>query len=633
MSSQHMWVAALGATVAFGCSIINRFEDYEHGADGGAGVSGHSAGGEAASPSGGGGGLSLSGEGGDGGADVLDADRTNSGGVPAPGGAPNSGPPSAGAAGAGGSAGGSVAQTSGAAGDAEPNQGTGGSAAPSSCMISSVTYPSESSNPENQCLVCRPSESTNSWSLMPDGSSCGSGRVCRTGACQAGCWLGGAFHAEDALDPGNPCQACQPLVSTSEWTALSDGTACDTGKACHSGVCEGGCGIGSSYYEEGTGNPENPCQSCRPAESSTTWTDAPTATCVQGVSAGGYHTCAIVNGGVWCWGDNRYGQLGSGAITDVANAVPVQVQGLTTGVQAVAAGQRHTCAVVDGSAWCWGSNEFRQLGVDSDTLSVSSVPLQQPHLTSGVQTIASGVAHTCSMGNGVVRCWGSNQFGQLGEDPVITTGSSTPVRVQGLAAQAMAAGDYHNCAIANGAVSCWGRNTLGALGVEPAVTPVSSVPLQIAGLASGAQTIAAGGNHNCAMVNGSAQCWGNNDESELGNPSAIVDFSMVPVQVQGLTSGVGVVAAAQLHTCAIANGDVWCWGSNANGRLGDGSVSSFGVAVQPEHLPAEPQLLDLGTEHTCVVASGRLWCWGGNAWGQLGNNSSEESHVAVQVEF
>jgi alpha-tubulin suppressor-like RCC1 family protein len=157
---------------------------------------------------------------------------------------------------------------------------------------------------------------------------------------------------------------------------------------------------------------------------------------VQGITSGatavasGYdHTCAVVNGGVLCWGYNNYGQLGNNSTAQ--SSVPVQVQGLTAGATAITAGSNHTCAVLNGSAYCWGWNSYiNGIGgmLGNGTTIDSSVPVQVTGLTSGVQAIATGYSHACAVVNGrAVWCWGANDFFQLGNNS--TANSLVPVLV------------------------------------------------------------------------------------------------------------------------------------------------------------------------------------------------------------
>jgi alpha-tubulin suppressor-like RCC1 family protein len=349
---------------------------------------------------------------------------------------------------------------------------------------------------------------------------------------------------------------------------------------------------------------------------------------LQGVvAAGRYHNCALLDGGVVCWGRNDHGQLGNN--TDAGSRVPVQVSGLTAGVLAVAPGGYHTCAIADGGALCWGWSSDGQIGNGSSSQE-SRVPVQVSGLMSGVQAISAGYQHTCAIvGGGAVVCWGRNNYGQLGTGN--TTGSSVPVPVSGLTSgvQAITTGDYHTCAIADGAALCWGSGYTGQLGHPSNATNLTPNPPT--GLSSGVQAISGGGEHTCAIVNGSAMCWGLNDDGELGNGSRNASFA--PVQVSGITTGAQDIAAGDHHTCAIVNGSALCWGGDGRfGQLGNNSDAGSLVPVQVSSLTSGVRSITTGYDDSCALTSSGIVCWGVNAYGELGNNSLVDGWVPGPVQ-
>ena len=359
----------------------------------------------------------------------------------------------------------------------------------------------------------------------------------------------------------------------------------------------------------------------------------PAPTIVAGLAAGNNHTCALdSSGSVKCWGGNALGQLGDGTAT--SSLAPVAVTGLPSAVAAIAAGDSHTCALgVDGGVRCWGNNLNGQLGDGTNTQ--SSAPVSVTGLSSGVSSIAAGDNHTCAgLAAGGITCWGWGTQGQLGANS--TASSNVPVAVQGLtagvAAVEISAGYQHTCAtLSDGATKCWGRNNFGQLGIG-SLTPSRSVTaVQPVGLGTGTTAVVAGGNHTCVVQSGAVKCFGLNGAGQLGN-GAVVNATS-PVAVTGLT-GIDAVAAGGSHSCSLAtDGGVSCWGLNQEGELGigDSTVNNSSTPRSVTGLTGQIAL-SAGIQHVCAMAADEsVRCWGLNSSGQLGNGSTTRSFSPVSV--
>jgi len=297
----------------------------------------------------------------------------------------------------------------------------------------------------------------------------------------------------------------------------------------------------------------------------------------------------------------------------------------------VSAGYLHTCAVTSkGAARCWGANEYGQLGNNSTT--DSSAPVGVYGLGSKVKNITSGYLHSCALTtNGRVWCWGNNTYGQLGNNS--TTNSARPVAVAGLGrgVRAIDAGWFDTCAItARGAVKCWGNNSYGQLGNN--TTTSSLTPVQVHGLTRGAKAVSASYFHTCAITaKGAAKCWGNNSWGELGDNTA--NESAKPVGVYGLNKRVKQISAGYTSTCAVTTkGAAKCWGSNLYGQLGDNSTTTTGKPVNVYGLGSDIKSVKAGGYHACALTTaGGVRCWGLNDEGQLGDNSTISSLKPVVV--
>ena len=350
------------------------------------------------------------------------------------------------------------------------------------------------------------------------------------------------------------------------------------------------------------------------ADANETSETSPNARAAASLTVGRYSTCAITNiGAVKCWGTDRVGG---------SNLTPKQVPTLTSGVIALTSTTASECALLDtGAVKCWGYGGLGFLG-DRGTQSTFT-PVSVVDLTSGVKAIAGGENHICAlMTSGKVRCWGSNGGWQLGVPGVGQQWTQYVVEIANLAGvTAIAAGGQHTCALMNtGTVKCWGTNSYGEIGNDTNNNSFST-PVDVSNL-SGVVAITAGSNHTCALKsNGQAYCWGRNYNSQLGIASDGYYNRQVPTLVTVTTGQIAAISAGYIHTCALlTTGAVKCWGPNwIDGRLGDGNVTGA-IAVSA------------GSSHTCaVLASGAVKCWGANDAGELGNGTTTASYSAVQV--
>jgi len=338
---------------------------------------------------------------------------------------------------------------------------------------------------------------------------------------------------------------------------------------------------------------------------------------VSAIAVGYLHACALLSGGaVKCWGANGNGQLSDGTTKDRHSAVPVS--GLPTGIRTLVAGGAHTCALLgDASVRCWGDDEYGQLGDGA------VAPTQPPKAVSGlageVSQVAAGAIHTCAIvTGGLVECWGDNRYGQLGDGTTTSSLHPKPVTALGKEVEEVTAGAFHTCALRSRSVWCWGYNQFGQLG--DGTTGGGLTPVPVAGLGGSVQAIAAGAGHTCALLaSGGVKCWGDDEYGQLGDDQKVLSEPS-PVAVEELDGPVQAIATGFTDTCALLRtGEVQCWGNlfeetaEAVRGLERGATA---VAISGD---------DTYEDHACaIMGAGGAKCWGANDDGQVGNGTVQD---------
>lgn len=388
------------------------------------------------------------------------------------------------------------------------------------------------------------------------------------------------------------------------------------------------------------------------------------------VVVGGYHACALLTGGkVKCWGDNTHGTLGLGDTQargdepgEMGAQLPDVQLGANVSVIALSAGWWHTCALLDsGGVKCWGWGAYGALGL-GDSKSRGDGPNEMgddlPEVDLGVKepvvSLAAGYNGTCvAFSSGQLKCWGRNDYGQLGlgdtthrGDAPGEMGEALPfVELgQGMDVVAVSAGVYHRCVVfSGGGVKCFGSGD--ELGLESTENRGDqpgemgdALPLVKLGGDSTVQDLSVGSHHTCALLaDNRVKCWGENWWGALGigsteemgdNPGEMGDF--LPSVDFGVGHSPVSVHGGGHASCAVLKGDgrVKCWGYNEYGHLGLGDVQSRGDL--PDEMGDALPMVELGGPVSTLAQSAHGWfncallvdgsvkCWGDNPYGQLG---------------
>ncbi len=358
------------------------------------------------------------------------------------------------------------------------------------------------------------------------------------------------------------------------------------------------------------------------------------------VSSGSAHTCLTDDLQMpFCWGANTRGQSAAPTGTMATRPVWLNVVDCQSAPR-ILAGFESTCIFCDDTwkLWCFGDNRQGQLGLGDQVDRSVPVAIEDPDQL-GWAWIAIGATHLCAtVGDGEPYCAGSNARGQLGTGGLTDSLLFAPVvKDPGLKFVMLAAGDGFTCGIGGtageGRLWCWGRGDRGQLG--SGLTDDQPLPVEVT--VSGATSftwITAGADHACALDDtGNAWCWGAGDQGQLGNGT--MTDSLTAVAVHMPVSTVYSTMNCSAATCCGQDiqGRLYCWGANEAGQLGIGAGSNRSEPVQAQ-LPAGEivQAAAVGERHVCVATiTNRVFCWGANEAGQLGQGSTEPSLEPARV--
>jgi alpha-tubulin suppressor-like RCC1 family protein len=360
------------------------------------------------------------------------------------------------------------------------------------------------------------------------------------------------------------------------------------------------------------------------------------------LTSGYLFNCAIVNGAGYCWGYNSSGQYGNGTVNSSAGTSafrpqPVSTTGALAGLQleSIDAGANSVCAIAsDQKVYCWGNNSFGQLGTGNTTSSTIPVAVDTSGALAGVSLtkVEVGSQHACALSvDGDAYCWGRNLEGRLGNGSTASLSGPVAVNYSGTDPLVdISLTSNSTCAINDqGIVYCWGSNGQGHLGNGS--TSDSSIPVAVdmSGALAGkkAMKISSSGGMHCVVADdGQAYCWG---AGYMGTGIATTQQEFVPVAVDhsGELAGKTLTDIALGETSCVIDteGKSYCWGNNSAGTIGNGTDTSansptatnMSGALAGQTIAHVTQ--DQGQHRCALTVSGKVYCWGAaNSYGMLG---------------
>ena len=512
------------------------------------------------------------------------------------------------------------------------------------CSINGICYAEGGDNPENHCLYCSPDASAKAWTARPFGTACGEGAQCDgKGVCAGGDDDPPETESDEPAETADPEPVETPDADQdadhSDGDPEPDGTDHDQ---------EADRTEHDLDADSADGDPE-PDGTDQDLDANDAESEAPSPVLAKALAAGSYHSCYLTTEGrVACWGDNSEVQLGIPFAETCGTgkppyrcATPGFLKGLPTDIVSLHLGMLEGCALTaSGSLWCWGNNEWGQLGLGS--MERQSSPAAAPW-PAGVKDVSVGPLHTCVLAEHLaLYCAGLFDTGVFGSVTAPTdavaceyalTASScitSPRRIEGLPAGivSVANGSGFSCVLTNqGAVWCWGVDSANQLGKRSDASSTCTVsgnhyychplPQAVPGLPNDIKAISAGYFHACALTGGSAVwCWGDNESGQLATATATTSDSAVPLAIPGLPADIVALGSASSYTCALsASGAVWCWGDLNDTRFG-GRVDK---PTRLDTLPADVTAIGVGDAHVCALTKrGSVHCVGENSLLQLG---------------
>jgi len=469
-----------------------------------------------------------------------------------------------------------------------------------------------------------------------DDEECDDGNLDDTDACTSECKMAvcgdtfvrkGVEECDDAnaIETDECLSTCKLVICGDEVVAGAE--QCDDGNSddsddcptnCRNAVCGDGFVLaGEEECDDNNEDSGDGCSSDCQAEP-------------KHLALGAFHSCAILGDGrLKCWGNNEYTQLGPGddaAVGDSAAELGSNLPAVLLDASAVAAGDRHTCAIRTGSVLCWGANDAGQLG-PGVSISTSAAPVRVAIEGQAIGLCAAGTVNAALMEDGNIHTWGSTPLNSTGglvrlEDFPNTAGNA-PLSVS--------CGDRLICARYPEGAHCWGNFYDNVVGAREADLMEPVVALSV------------GSRHACALnTAGELKCFGYSPSAGAAlfqNPGKIFDWPDHNALNPSVTGGKGIaVGAGGESSCVVfEDGTLKCWGQDLAGNLGQPALTLQDPTVGdvPEELGAMLPAIELGFglkvqsvvtsgNHTCALfTSGRLKCWGLNDSGQLGIGSTE----------